>query len=269
MKALYAFVLLSLVFGFVDRVPDQNYDDFGNKYRNVKNQAFKAGEKTKYLVHYGFIDAGFADLEIKESPRQIHGRDMYHIIGKGESQGMVDFFFHVEDKYESYVDKDGIFPWLFVRDINEGGYEIHQTYKFYQNKQKVETQKGKTHEVPPAVQDMLSSAFYARTMDLHNLKKGEIVTVKSFVDDENFDLKIRYAGTETIKIKSGKYKCYKFHPVIQEGRVFKTEDDMHVWISADQNKLPILCKADILVGSIKVELVEYEGLANRLAKVSD
>ena len=109
----------------------------------------------------------------------------------------------------------------------------------------------------------------SRTKDLRNLKKGEIVSVPSFVDDEFFELRIKYISTETIKTKTGKYRCMKFNPVIQEGRVFKTEDDLEVWISDDENKLPIMCKAKILVGSIKVELMEYEGLANPLAKLSD
>jgi hypothetical protein len=262
-------ILFFFAFSGFQHRHDQNLDDFDVEYRTVDNHAFQAGEKTKYLVHYGLIDAGIAELEVRNSEKQMRGRDMLHIIGKGESRGLVDFFFHVEDKYESFVDKDGIFPWLFIRDVNEGGYEIHQTYKFFQNKRQVLTQKGKTHDVPPAVQDMLSAAFYARTMDLDNLKKGEIVTVKSFVDDENFDLKIRFKGVDDVNVKSGKYRCLVFNPVIQEGRVFKTEDDMEVWISDDGNKLPILCKAKILVGSIKVELIDWEGLANPMARKSD
>lgn len=244
-------------------------DNDVHPFREINHHAFKAGETAKYLVHYGIIDAGYAELEVRKSERKFQGRDMLHVIGRGKSQGMVDFFFHVDDTYESYIDEKGVFPWLFIRDISEGGYEVKQTYKFYQNKKKVETQKGKTHDVPFAVQDMFSAAFYARTLNLKNLKVGDIVTVPSFVDEENFDLKIRYGGTEVIKIKSGKYRCMKFNPVIQEGRIFNTAEDLMVWISDDENKLPILCQAKILVGSVKVEIVDYSGLSNPLAKIKD
>lgn len=266
MKTFGLFFIILLICGFGTE-PDSLKDDFGTPYRSLDHKTFQAGEKTSYLVHYGLIDAGLAHLEIRESAKKMNGRDMLHIIGQGKSKGMVDFFFPVDDRYESYIDKKGVFPWLFIRDISEGGYTLKQKYKFYQNKRQVKTQKGKTHDVPPAVQDMLSAAFYARTMDMTNLKKGDIISVPSFVDDENFTLKISYSGTETVKIKSGKYKCYRFNPVIQEGRVFKAEEDLEVWISADENKLPILCKAKILVGSVKVELVEYSGLSNPLAKI--
>lgn len=269
MKPIYIILLICLLSGFHKRASQDDYDDQGNVYREINHHAFKAGEKAKYLVHYGIIDAGYSYLEIKKADKKMFGRDMLHIIGLGKSQGMVDFFFHVDDRYETFIDEKGVFPWLFIRDISEGGYKSKQQYKFYQNKQQVETQKGKTHNVPPAVQDMFSAAFYARTMNLNNLKIGDIVTVASFVDDENFDLKIRYGGTEVISIKSGKYKCLKFNPVIQKGRLFNTAEDLEVWISADENKLPILCRAKILVGSVKVEIVEYSGLSNPLAKLPD
>lgn len=269
MRTLMISILTGLLTAFSGNVPRTERNDFEEPYRKLNNKAFRAGEKASYLVHYGFIDAGYAHLEIKAAENKMNGRDMLHIVGKGESQGMVDFFFHVEDRYETYIDKQGVFPWLFIRNISEGGYNCQQKYKFLQNKNKVETQKGKVHDVPGAVQDMLSAAFYARTLDLRNLKNGEIVTVTTFVDDELFNLKIRYRGVEEIEIKTGRYRCLKFNPVIQTGRLFNAEEDLHVWISDDENKLPILCQADILVGSIKVELANYQGLANPLAKLSD
>ncbi|MCC6542769.1 MAG: DUF3108 domain-containing protein, partial [Flavobacteriales bacterium] len=41
---------------------------------------------------------------------------------------------------------------------------------------------------------------------------------------------------------------------------------LNVWISDDPNHVPILVQAKILVGSIKMELSGYEGLANPIAK---
>jgi hypothetical protein len=49
--------------------------------------------------------------------------------------------------------------------------------------------------------------------------------------------------------------------------VFKKEEDLSVWITDDANHLPILAKAKILVGSIKMELAEYSGMANAVARV--
>ena len=120
---------------------------------------------------------------------------------------------------------------------------------------------------PEFVQDMVSSFFYARTLDYSNAKPGDIFTITTFVDNEIYPLKIKYKGTEEVKMREGKFRCMRFVPVVQEGRIFKTEEDMSVWITDDKNKIPILVQSKILVGSIKMEMVEYEGLRNPIAKI--
>ncbi len=250
-----------------DQTFDENIPDGNATYRTVENKAFKVGEKLNYLVHYGFINAGVARLEVKKPDRKFKGRELIHVIGTGRSARTFDWFFKVRDRYESYMDEEGLFPWLFIRNVNEGGYEIHQTYKFFQNTKVVETQKGERHEVPFGVQDMISSAMYARTLDFDQFNVDDTLAVMSFVDDELYKLMIRYKGKEKIRVKSGVYYCHKFNPVVQQGRVFKDSEELSVWITADENKIPILAKADVLVGSIKVELTSYSGLANPLAKI--
>lgn len=234
--------------------------------RTVSHNAFQAGEKLTYRLHYGAVDAGEATIRVENVSKKIKDRELLHVVGEGKSISAFDWFFKVRDRYESYIDKDGVFPWLFIRRVDEGGYKINQDYTFYQHKKKV-TDGSTTFNVPENVQDMISSFYYARTIDFSNAKEGEIFTINTFVDNEIFPLKIKYVGKETIKIRNGKYKCLKFYPVIQTGRIFKDEEDLSVWITDDKNKIPVLARAKILVGSIKMELTKYENLANPIAKV--
>ena len=114
---------------------------------------------------------------------------------------------------------------------------------------------------------MVSSFFYARTLDFTNLKPGDIVEVPTFEDEEIFHLKVKFMGRETIKLRRGKFRCMKFQPIVQEGRTFEKSDDLQVWITDDKNRIPILAKANIIFGSIKMEVVEYKNLLNPIAKV--
>ena len=84
--------------------------------------------------------------------------------------------------------------------------------------------------------------------------------------DVNGDF-LKYKGEDVVKIKKGKFNCLKFAPVLQEGRIWENEEDLTVWITNDQNKIPLLAKTKILVGSIKMELCEYEGLAGPISKI--
>lgn len=239
------------------------------KLPSIDYKAFKEGEYLKFVLHYGIIDAGEAELRIAKSPHTYHGHEVYHITGTGKTLGAFNWFFKVRDKYETYLDKKGVFPWEFVRDIQEGGYKKKQDYLFYQHKSAVKTDKGEVYKIPPLSQDMLSSFYYARTLDFTNLHEGQVFTIPTFVDGETFPLKIKYKGREDVSIRSGKYRCLKFVPVVQEGRIFKEEEDMIVWITDDDNRVLVLAQAKVLVGSIKMELVKFENLANPISKISD
>jgi hypothetical protein len=235
-------------------------------FRKVKNESFKVGEKLSYKMHYGVIDAGIATLEIKKTDKTINGRPLLHVVGKGKSISAFDLFFKVRDRYESYIDKEGMFPWIFIRRVYEGGIEINQDYTFYQHKKKVNTGAKKV-EVPANVQDMLSAFYYARTIDFSNAKIDDEFEIDCIVDGETWPLKIKYKGKEEVKIRKGKFKCLKFAPVLQEGRIWENEEDLTVWITDDKNKIPLLAKTKILVGSIKMELHTYEGLQAPISKI--
>lgn len=234
--------------------------------RSLPHTAFKAGEKLTYVLHYGFVNAGEATIELRETDVKMLDRPMLQAVGKGRSLGAFNTFYKVDDHYETYFDRDGVFPWIFMRRVSEGGYEFSQDYAYLQNLHQVNTQKKQTHAVPAHVQDMLSAFYYARTIDYSKAKPGDEFSIDCFLDDELWPLKMRFVGRETIKLRNGKYRCLKFQPVVQQGRIFKTNDDLNVWVTDDANHIPVLAQAKVLVGSIKMELSSYEGLVHPVAK---
>ncbi|MBL0340244.1 MAG: DUF3108 domain-containing protein [Bacteroidetes bacterium] len=131
-----------------------------------------------------------------------------------------------------------------------------------QSSEKTATSDKLTINVPEYVQDLVSAFYYARTLDFVNALPGAEFPINAYLDDEVFPLTIKYVGKETIKTKFGNVKCIKFRPVLLEGRVFKEEEDMTIWVSDDKNKIVIRAEAKILVGSIKMDLKGYSGLAN-------
>ena len=272
MKALVLFsaLCISSITGFAfSQGKDTNVvslDSSGNALRRLNHHAFQPGEKLEYVLHYGLINAGRATLEVHETPKTLFGRPLLHVVGIGKTLGAFNWFFKVRDRYESYIDRDGVFPWLFVRRVYEGGYTINQDYRFYQQHQKVRTEKEEEHQVPAYVQDMFSAFYFARTLNFDTAEVGDIYVVETFLDNELFPLRIKYMGKETIKTRTGKYRCMHFRPAVIEGNIFKDDDDLEVWITDDKNQIPVLAEAKILVGSIKMELTGYEGLANPIAK---
>lgn len=248
MKKVIAFVLIITTFGF----------------SNQKERAFDVGEWYKFRIHYGFINAGYATLEVKEAVRQ--NKKVYHAVGKGYTTGMSRFFFKVEDLYESYFDKETCKPYQFVRKIDEGGYRKDQEGFFNQddNKVLVKDYKNKSEKVYPVtenVQDIVSTFYYLRNYPaIDRMKPGESVAVDMFFDGEITKFKLKFLGNEDIDTKFGVVPCMIFRPLVQSGRVFKEEESLTVWISDDDNKIPLRIKASLAVGSLKADLDAFKGL---------
>lgn len=81
------------------------------------------------------------------------------------------------------------------------------------------------------------------------------------VDGEIHNLYIRYLGIETIKTREGRrFRCLKFKPLLVEGTIFKSGEDMTVWVTDDKNRLPIIVEAKVLIGSVKAIFADAEGL---------
>ena len=234
--------------------------------RSINNEAFRPGEKLHFQLHYGMINAGEATLEVLPETRKFGPRECYHMIGTGRTTGAFDWFFKVRDRYESVIDKEAMVPWLFTRRVKEGSYTKNQNVSFnhYHDSAKSETA---TISIPEYTQDLISAFYYARTIDFTRAKEGDVFPIDGYLDDEIFSLSIKYLGKEKIKSKVGWINCIKFRPMLSEGRVFKEDEDMTIWVSDDKNRVPVRVQTEILIGSIKMDLVKYENLVSELALV--
>jgi hypothetical protein len=233
-------------------------------FDSQRGNTFDVGEFFKFRIHYGFINAGFATLEVKDA--SINNKKVFHVVGRGYTTGVSRFFFKVNDLYESYIDKETSNPYQFVRKINEGGYTKNQEGFFdpQENKVLVKDYKHKTEKkitVPRNVQDILSSFYYLRNYpNIDKINVGESIAIDMFMDDETTKFRLKYLGREDITTKFGVVSTMIFRPLVQSGRIFKEEESVTVWITDDANRLPVRIKANLVVGSIKADLENFRGL---------
>jgi hypothetical protein len=81
-----------------------------------------------------------------------------------------------------------------------------------------------------------------------------------FLDNEVHNLYIKYEGRETIKTKYGKFRAIRFKPLLVKGTMFSGGEKMTVWVSDDQNHIPLRIESPIVVGSVKVDMMQYRNL---------
>jgi hypothetical protein len=238
-----------------------------NKWRSVPQKVIQPGEFMKYRVHYGFINAGEATMAISDDIHIMNGRPCYKVDVKGNSTGLFDMITRVRDNWGTYLDTQAIVSQRFYQSIAEGRYRKKEIIDFdHQNKKAIvhrlddhtgELIKKVDFEIPKYVQDIVSGYYYLRTFDFDTLDANEIFQLKGFYDDTTYHLNVQYLGTKKLKTKVGEYESIVISPIMPKNSFFSGKNPVKGYISNDEKKIPLKVKAELLIGSIEIDIPEY------------
>ena len=231
-----------------------------------QNLVYQPGEKVSYLIQYGVLTGGKATLELFNDTYL--NKPTYHARLTGYTSGLVDAVYKVRDVYECQLDPSNGLPLKSIRDISEGKYKKKNIVTFDRETRAdsaiLNSDLTGIHIKEKDIHDILTCFYYFRNNILpqneSSMKIGDTFTINTWFTDEYFPITLRYQGIEEIKTKAGKIKCYKFNPVCEIGRLFKSEDGLSIWFSADRNYLPVKIRFEIFVGAFEVDMYSYEGL---------
>lgn len=238
---------------------------------NDHNFSFRAGEVVKYHAYYnwGFIWLNAGKVSFVADPAEYNGEAAYHLKSHGATYKTYDLLFKVRDTFEVYTDTVFLEPFEFRRITNEGGYHARYLYRFDREKRLInadihrgdDPRERKVIPWKPCSFDLLTMVYKARNIDFEKYQPGEKIPISMVVDGEVHDIYIRYQGKEIAKNRDGrKFNCLKFSPLLVEGTIFKSGEDMIVWVTDDKNRIPIIVEAKILIGSVKAVFTGADGL---------
>jgi hypothetical protein len=238
---------------------------------NLANDAFAGGENLVYKVYYnlGFVWIPAGEVTFKAKENQEH----YEFIAEGKTYKNYESIFKVNDYFYTKVDKKSMLPQNFVRIVEEGNYRVYDSIRFHHDVNKAMIFHGpsksktkiSTLQTQGCTQDLMSNLYMLRNAETDEFKKGDAIETKMIFDKEIHPIRITYSGKERKEIKRfGKFNTLKFHPEVVAGNVFKEGDQMTVWVSDDNNRLPLMIESPVSVGSVKVVLKNYKGLRHEL-----
>tara|TARA_Y100000589_G_C27167557_1_gene635358 strand:+ start:1479 stop:2288 length:810 start_codon:yes stop_codon:yes gene_type:complete len=236
---------------------------YSQNFCTPKEIPFISGEEIIYDVSYHmantWVPAGKVRFMVKDST--FKNINCFYIEGKGKTYKNYDWFFKVRDKYASFVSKESLKPTHFVRRVREGNFSLNYDYSFdYKNKKAVVIEKKndvdskETINISSCAYDLMTSVYFARAIDFNKYKIGDTIAIDIVLDKKVYEgVNIIYNGKEIIKTQHNKkINCINFKIDLIEGTIFKGDEKMSVFVTDDENKVPIYIEAEILVGSIKV-----------------
>jgi hypothetical protein len=243
------------------------------------NRAFGHGEEISYQISYNWgpilVDCGKVWFHAEQA--EYKGQMLWHLKVSGQTFPGYDAFFKVRDYYDTWVRPESFEPVEFHRYIYEGGYSLQNSLTFDQkNILVISNTKRQDHPLTtdtlrpgPCTFDMLSSVYYVRTIDFNKAETGVNYPVKVIIDDTLYTVTYRKVGRENMTDRSGKvYDCLKVATHMVSGTVFKGGEDVMVWLTNDENKIPVYIEAKIIVGSVKAYLKDYKGLLRPIVNMN-
>jgi hypothetical protein len=218
--------------------------------------SFQLPEVLNYDLTWTGIKAGEASLEIREN------QDGVTITSTAKSAKWVSVFYTVNDRVESRLLKDegpGVLgpPLNYRLNIREGRHRKNKEVIFDHRKAKAIyidylDNERKEFEIPPEVLDPISSFYYLRTL---NLEVGKSVYVTIFDSKKVWNVEVQVLRKEKVEVPAGEFSAIVVKPLMKSEGIFYRKGEIHIWLTDDEKRIPVMLKTKVKIGSVNASLV--------------
>ncbi len=233
-------------------------------WRVAASTPLPIAEELNFVLRWGIITAGRATLSVRGiEPRD--GRTAYHLSSYARSTGFVNTFYTVQDHSDAWLDTASLTTLRYEKNVREGRYRIQENADFdqpcrryfqhsvrFDKNNKTEDRAG---TLPPNALDVFSSLYFMRTLPL---EVGQTYTLDVLSGDKVWPLVVNVKRRETVKVAAGRFDCYVLEPIMRQPGIFVTKGKkVEVWITADERRMPVKMRSEVVIGHVAAELVNY------------
>jgi len=214
---------------------------------------FKVGERLVFDINYGFLKAGVAVMQVKDIVPCDSG-ECYEITSEARSTRPFSLVYEVRDLVSSWMSVSDLSSRRFEKNTKEGNYTEHETVVFDQARHFAIYSDSTRVEIPPLVEDVLSSLYYLRTKCL---EVGASVLIENHSNKKNYPLEVRILRTERVSVPAGEFDCFVVEPILKSSGLFEHQGNLTVYVTCDERVMPVKMTSKIILGSIGAVLSEY------------
>jgi len=215
----------------------------------------ETSRKFLYHIYWSGIKAGEAVMEYRDTP------EGFTIKTHATSSAFLSIFYKVDDIAQSILYQDG-YPKNYLLQISEGRTRKDKTAHFtreaegssqkiiYYDRLKDETRE--YYSEKPAHDPL--SAFYEMTK--RDLKVGQSEYIHIFDNKKLMSTEIAVLKEEKIRVPAGEFETLLVNPRLETEGIFLKEGAMHIWVTADARRVPVLFESKAKIGSFTAKLMK-------------
>lgn len=240
----------------------------------AQNNSIAFGEKLVFTASYNMsgLLTDIAQVTMETSKVKTSKNTLMRLKCSASTYSSFDSFFKIRDLYESYVSPTSLTPYLYKRDINEGGYYKFMQYKYSHRTKTVNSlmkkrrsdgtiwEDKKQVSINSGTKDLVATLYTLRNLDIAKASVGDASSFKVLFDNEESTVVFKYLGKETISTNIGRKECYKIAISLKGSEVLQGNNSNLIWLTADTNKVPVLAKFKIPVGNGELKIKSATGL---------
>lgn len=224
-----------------------------NSTRTVENKAFNVGEKLSFDIYWEFVKVGSADLSINKI-LNYNNREVFEVESRVASNSIISSIYKVDNMVKSYIDAEGIYSHKLEKRLREGSYKADRLFLFDQENN-IAISEDDTLEIPENCQDILSSFYYLRTLDL---EVGKSYDIPNYDNGKIYYLNVKVLKRQTVRVPAGKFKCLVIEPTLKGEGLFKNEGRMKIYLTDDERKIPVILASKVKFGDVVAKLRKIE-----------
>lgn len=215
---------------------------------------YRVGEELNFSVNWTVGNIGTAYMHVA-AVDTFRANPCYRIEAGARSNKTIDLFYPVRDYFFSLIDSHKLFSRKYVKRQNEGKTRRHRELVYDQEAGiRYDLVSGDTVDIVPEAQDELSIFYYFRTLDLD---VGQGILLENFVDGDKNPLKVAVHRTEWVEVPAGRFFCYVVEPYLKKGGLFKHKGNLLIYITRDENRIPVKVTSELDFGQIVVMLESF------------
>jgi len=212
---------------------------------------YGVGERLEYDVKFGKLKVGSGSMEVTDV-QMVRGHETWHTVFsvKGGT-----FFYRVNDRNESWIDRRTGNSLRFVQDLNEGRRDVERKFEIYPERSAfVEGDQDSTQASVRNPLDDGSFLYFLRTIPL---AIGETYTFERYFRPDRNPVTIKVLRREHIRVPAGEFDAVVVQPIIKSKGVFSENGHAEVWLSDDENRIMLQMKSGLSFGSLNLYLKSY------------